>query len=370
MTKKQPDFILFLMPNAVYRVGVTADMDFTPPAQFPRFPGQSLKTAITPAVSALPKGASVLLFDSDLWCQTLALDNRQISGLSSTELQAAVAFEAEAFSGLSPQQAQLIFAAIPSTTAEHSAFRAMQVGHTELADIQDVVNAFGLRLHGISHPLFLLPPGEAETLSEDNIVTHLSHWPSLDAIPAVHPLAPEQSAQKYMLTALVAALVVALVCGLFHGIGMLRIERLKAKSGAGSLQNKLAGLQRDIQRTQNEISAFESQQRQLLEDQKILRTAQARLGTLLTAIAETAPDSLMIRDIQPHGFFGVTLFGLSVRPEDADNFFINLSYALPAEDWVVRPAKLTAHHILPNGGPWSFESHLLPVDSTGGTEVR
>ncbi|MGE3536617.1 MAG: hypothetical protein AB7N91_04160 [Candidatus Tectimicrobiota bacterium] len=109
-------------------------------------------------------------------------------------------------------------------------------------------------------------------------------------------------------------------------------------------REQLQALQYDVQLTSSGLSA----QRQ-------------RLARLLRALAEHRPAALLLQKIDSRGG-DLTLHGLSLQPELANQFATALAAQLQGYGWRVQAPTKEGKNLLRDGGPWGFMLHLVDVD--------
>lgn len=115
--------------------------------------GQPLAESVRAALSLGGSGKrQVVVLSTDLWTQTLSLNRGQVAGLSKSQLEQALTFEAEPFSGLPALES--VLGAVESGARDGSAsFWVSQCSRAERAAVQDVVaKEGGHKFLGLGHP--------------------------------------------------------------------------------------------------------------------------------------------------------------------------------------------------------------------------
>lgn len=115
--------------------------------------GQALAESVVAALALGDGGAGrqVVVLTTEVWTQTLSLPRGQVSGLSKQQVEQALVFEAEPYSGLPALES--VLGAVDSGARDNNAsFWVVQTTRTERDAIQQAVKSCGHKFLGLGHP--------------------------------------------------------------------------------------------------------------------------------------------------------------------------------------------------------------------------
>lgn len=144
--------LLLITASRCSRADVGARGEITGLWSQPRRAGLSLAESVRLALGlGTIAGRNVLVLTTEAWTQTLSLHRGQVSGLAREELEQALAFEAEPFSGLSPLDS--VIGTTDSGARDGSAsFWVVQLARNDRDGIERAIKESSSRLVGIGHP--------------------------------------------------------------------------------------------------------------------------------------------------------------------------------------------------------------------------
>ena len=144
--------ILLITASRCCRADTGAREEITNLWSQPRKAGLSLAESVRFAFGlSTTTGRNVLVLTTEAWTQTLSLHRGQVSGLARTELEQALAFEAEPFSGLSPLDS--VIGTSDSGARDGSAsFWVVQLARSERDGTERVIKESSGKLVGMGHP--------------------------------------------------------------------------------------------------------------------------------------------------------------------------------------------------------------------------
>jgi len=144
--------LLLITSTRCCRADVGARGEVTALWSQPRRAGLSLAESARFALGlGVSTGRQVLVLTTEVWTQTLSLHRGQVSGLARAELEQALAFEAEPFSGLSPLDS--VLGASDSGARDGSAsFWVVQLARNDRDGIGRAIKDSGSKLAAIGHP--------------------------------------------------------------------------------------------------------------------------------------------------------------------------------------------------------------------------
>ena len=369
-----------------------------------------------------PAGRSAIVLTTDAWTQTLSLHRGQVSGLSKIELQQALAFEAEPFSGLPALES--VTAATDSGARDGSAsFWIVQLARGERDAVQRIIKESGSRLLGIGHPggapaplssmaggtawhrvecwdgawLLLLcadgrqvqtkvvpsvpegrdlpahgtleklhgregTPFDAAALSLADEATLRSYGGRLlqhaDGLPLIAAEAPPP-ARSLPWVAGVALTSAALVLGLAQFVWFG-----KQKSDLRALQAEHAVVQPSIDNAKKEAAKLRTDIAAAEKKrQSLARVARQRgaLALLLEELAKHCPRDVVVSGVKPDRG-GMILHGVALDAASVDELGIVLTTALKPAGLFAQAQEKKARLALANQGPWDFSLAVLPVE--------
>ena len=111
----------------------------------------SLAAAVDSLVVSGKLGKRVWVLTSDVWTQTLHMSHGRTSGISESELSSALAFEAEAMSGISAFESAVGYRRVTGESGQQT-YWVTQSTHGEVEQVEQIVGRMGGRLQGLLHP--------------------------------------------------------------------------------------------------------------------------------------------------------------------------------------------------------------------------
>lgn len=418
--------ILLITAGRCCRADVGARGEITGLWSQSRRSGLSLVESVRAAVAlGAGTGRQVLVLTTEAWTQTLNLHRGQVSGLVREELEQALAFEAEPFSGLSPLDS--VIGACDSGARDGSAsFWVVQLARSERDDIQRLIKETGGRLVGIGHPggmplpLTSIPSGGAWrriecwdgawvlVTCEDGLAVQTKVIPSApeardlpthgrierlharesavfadDALPLSDdstlrlwfgkvPLALAQSAALPLIVAdaPVRSRNVPLVVGavLTAVVVALSLAQWLWFGGVNHLleekRSEHAAIQPLIDTANKEIPKLNTALAEAQKKQQSLARVEMQRGAvllLMQQLAKHCSQDVVVRSIKPERGM-MTLGGVSLEAASVDELGIVLTNSLKPAGLVARPVEKKARQALANDGPWDFSIAVMSVE--------
>lgn len=347
--------------------------------------GGTAGAAAGPVLETLPRRAGVWVWLADGWCQTLSLNADLLDGADGAARTARLAYEAEPFSGLRPDDA--LTAAETARGAGTAALcRIFQASRRDVESLATAAEGVGCRLLGVGHPGQLSPPagpdglaapepppfapGDAERLAAE--------WSARARAGTLPPTLRPAGAQagggagriRRGLAGAGAALLLLVACaGWWAGrdaaavraendvLLALDAEAKRAEAGV----SRLLGMRDDIRRKHLEGLA---PRRRLQE----LRGRTAALCEALCAWPEEGGGEWMLRGVKSPDPFVHEIEAWAGTPDAADALLERLAERLTGAGLAVVPRGTEALRMLDNGGPWKVVFLVKAAD--GGEEAR
>ena len=391
----------------------------------------------------------VWVLSTEFWTQTLSLSPEATAGVTSDQLERALGFEAESFSGLSAMEATVAYVALPGSTDER-VFWLIQVSASLVDQVEYVVGQAGGRLAGLCHPAGLPRPLRDRTVAsgssgvwqrvelwpgaifclrststrqpsihvrnadprpgrweadvkpwlaegpahaqteilcttdglarvddtftnciqidnEDSLKTFLATWADVLAdgdpsVPAIRAPKRPMSASTRQMLAVVAALVLAILClghhlGLEHHKRTLAEETTKLKEPA----DKLAQLTQQadtLKKRREELKGRCDKLQADLEQCRWMTVSQRqRLASLMAVLAQQSQDQIVIQKIDGTED-EMVLHGVCLDHGLVDALASVLERTVRPLGWQVQLANKRSKELLVVGGPWEFDVHI------------
>jgi hypothetical protein len=278
----------------------------------------------------------------DLFTQRVSLNPAQIAGLTSGQLERALAFEVEPFSGIPMAEGAIGF-----HDEGGGAFAVVEIPCSGRDAILKAVAGAGGKLAGIAHA--------ADVPVTDDAAHHwLVSWLArLNAseLPVITPPAPAPSPNRFIYAGLALAAVAIGLVFLLTGWYSQRLKDLETLNAAfGTITKDLTFINRRIDELGKEQTSLE--QGETERDRVLVR--RGAILALLKAVATLRSDEIVLREIKPEGASGLLLSGLALEAGAVDELAIILTQSLRGVGWSVQPRHKTGMNQLPNGGPWKF----------------
>lgn len=317
------------------------------------------KTAPRPASDAVGtalalggKAGAVWVLSENVFEHRVVLNAAQVTGLTPEQLERALSFEVEPFSGIAVAESVTGF----YRNAE-GVFDVIELTLAARDSIVRAVTEAGGRLAGIAHPGSV--PDEAAL--ETWFVQMLPRLQSGE-LPIITAPAPELSANLFRVTAAglaAAAIVLLLIFGSWTALQRRGLEKRAAELTAASRELDTVNKQNIELRKQ--LVAFENERAQ----RERVMARRGALLALLTGLATSRPEDVVVRGIKADGPSSLVVSGLSLEADAVDEMSIVLTQSLRAAGWNAQPRSKTGKRNLTNGGPWEFSLTLTHEETAG-----
>ena len=339
---KRPSASIILVVSASRVMRATADgggLDFK---SAPRPPGDSFVGAVSAALALGKTTGAVWVLADDIFAQRVSLNPAQIIGLTSGQLERALAFEVEPFSGIPMAEGAIGF-----RDEGGGAFAVVEMPRSGRDAIIKAVAGAGGKLAGIAHVVYIPTADEAVRPWLEMCAT----WLESGELPVIAPPAPEPSATRFFYAgAALAALAVGLVFVIAGYYSQRRKDLGTLNAAFGTATNDLTAINRRIEELGKEQATLE--QGKTERDRLVVR--RGAILALLQALATHRSDEIVVREIKSEGPSGLLLSGLALEADAVDELGIVLTQSLRGVGWSVQPRHKTGTNRLPNGGPWEF----------------
>jgi hypothetical protein len=322
------------------------------------------EASMTPVLEGLPKGSTVWVWLADAWCQTLSVAAGP-AGEGEAARAARWAYEAEAFSGLSPSNSFTTGMAGAAGPDGSCWCRILQVPKREAEGVRLAAAAAGARVEGISHPAFLAPVADADgeaapepgPFRPEDAGALAAEWAARLAKGQLPPFirlsAPEgkwAGARRRIGWWGAAVLAAVAIAGAsfswLAGTERAEVGRLEAATGALSRENGRALAAR------RGMEADEAASAARLAPRRALRERQGRAAAVYGAAEAAAGASgAMVRRVRAVGEgYEVTVWCGTTG--GADEFLSRLSRELEGSGLRAGRGGMKGLQVLDNGGPW------------------
>lgn len=342
--------------------------------------GETVGKASAPVLETLPRRAGVWVWLADAWCQTLtvgALPEGDEGGRT-----ARLAYEAEPFSGLRPEEAY--------TAGEAGAggrvWRIFQAPRKDVDSLLAAAREARCRLLGVGHPAQLaavagadgLPAADPTPFAAEDCERLASEWWARAREGRLPPLLPPEAARrgagegkdakKWLFWGGLAVLLAVLAAG------------ASAEKRAGALGEEnavLQGLAAEAGRTEREAEGLRRQKEALWEEYRAgleprrrlqaLRGRTAALYAALDGVSEGAGGRWMLRGVRSPEPFTHEVELWAGSQKDAEDVLSAMAEKLAGAGLAVFPEETEALMKLEDGGPWRVVFEVAPG---AGEEVR
>ena len=340
MKRPSQSTIVVITASRVIRVEPAAgELNFK---STPRPPGESFTRAVATALALGKTTASVWVLSEEIFTQRVTLNSAQIAGLSSSQLERALAFEIEPFSGIPMAEGVVGF-----RDEAGGAFSVVEMPRSERDAVLATVERAGGKLAGIAHA--------AEIPAEDGATrTWLDNWLSqLDAgqLPFITPPAAAPSANRFLYTGVALTAAALGLVLLLTGLSSERRKKLETLNAA--FTSAASDLSASTRRSQ-ELGSEQATLVQAEANRERVVTRRGAILALLKAVATHRSDEVVVREIKAEGASGLLLSGFALEASAVDELGIVLTQGLRGVGWNVQPRHKTGTNRLPNGGPWEF----------------
>lgn len=289
-----------------------------------------------------PAPGRTWVLSCEVFAQEVRLSPAQIAGLSPAQIERALAFEVEPFSGLSQAEGVLAF-----HEDAPGSFSIAALPQTERAAVVRAVRAAGGKLAGLTHG-GRVPEAEAELAAW--CAGKLARLES-GALPVIMPAAPTPSRHRFLVAGL--ALEAAALLLLFAIVGRTAAQRRELETR----NTQLASAAREIEAADRQVAALKMEAAALDREEEQRGRVIARRGSLLAllrGLAATRGEDVVVRGIQADGPSSLIVSGVSLEAGAVEEMSIVLTQSLRAAGWVAQPRNKTGIRHLPTGGPWEF----------------
>ena len=340
MKRPSASTIVVITANRVMRAEPTAGgLEFKSAA---RPPGEGFTAAVRSALALGKAAGTVWVLGEQVFTQRVTLNPAQIAGLSASQLERALAFEVEPFSGIPMGEGIIGF-----HDEGGGVFSVVEMPRMERDAIVAAVTAAGGKLAGIVHAADV-------PATDDAAQTWLENWISrLDAggLPVITPAAAAPSPSRFLYAGV--ALTAAALAVVFLLLGWYAQQR-----------KTLATQSAEFAAAASELAAVTGSTQALAKEQATLEqgnanrehvvTRRGAILALLKAVATHRSDEVVVREIKAEGASGLLMSGLALEAGAVDELGLVLTQSLRGVGWSVQPRHKTGTNRLPNGGPWEF----------------
>ena len=307
-----------------------------------RPPGDSFAGAVSAALALGKTTGAVWVLADDIFAQRVSLNPAQIIGLTSGQLERALAFEVEPFSGIPMAEGAIGF-----RDEGGGAFAVVEMPRSGRDAIIKAVAGAGGKLAGIAHVVDIPTADEAVRSWLEMCATRLDSG----ELPVIAPPAPEPSPKRFFYAgAALAALAVGLVFVLASYYSQRRKDLGTLNAAFGTATNDLTAINRRIEELGKEQATLEQGKNE--RDRLVVR--RGAILALMKSLATHRSDEIVVREIKSEGPSGLLLSGLALEAGAVDELGIVLTQSLRGVGWSVQPRQKTGTNRLPNGGPWEF----------------
>lgn len=340
MKRSSPSIIVVVAGSRIMRVeALDGALDCK---SAPRPPGESFAGSVSAALGLGKISGAVRVLGDDIFAQRVSLNPAQIAGLTSSQLERALAFEVEPFSGI-----PMVEGAIGFHDEGGGSFAVVEMTRSGRDAILKVVAEAGGKLAAISC-------AENFPATDEAARTWLEQWiPQMDAahLPIITPPVPAPSPHRFLYAGLaIAAVALVLVYLMTYLYKRQRSDLETLNAAFGTATRDLTTVNRRIQELGTELSTLE--QEKSTRDRVAIR--RGSILALLKALATHRSDEVVVRQIKSEGPSGLILSGLALEAGAVDELGIVLTNSLRGVGWSVQPRGKTGTNQLPNGGPWEF----------------
>lgn len=353
MITDSPATFILITPNRVVRAEFDGSIRTSRSAARPL--AGSLADAVRVALGLGGKPSRrTWVLTREVWEQEIKLSANQTAGLTPEQLERALSFEAEPFSGIPVMESATGF-----RDKGAGVYLVAQISTLDRDGVAQAVAGAGGMLAGLVNPG--PAPEDDEALIE--------WWPTqlvrLASAPVIAPAPPAPSPRRFLVGGIIAeAAVIALlvVLGVVSAIERKVNESRFAEGAAASKELDATTRQNDALRKQ--IAALEKQAGQRAE----IRARRGAVLALLEAVAARRSEDVVVRTLTAEGPSSIVISGLALEAEAVDEFVIVLTQALREVGWTAQPRSKVGRRFSPTGGPWEFSivvSHAEVAPKTG-----
>lgn len=307
-----------------------------------RPPGESSAGSVSAALALGKSSGAIWVLADEIFAQRVSLNPSQIAGLTSGQLERALAFEVEPFSGIPMAEGAIGF-----SDEGGGAFAVVEMPRSGRDAILKAVAGAGGKLAGIAHAADVPTADEAARTWLETWITRLESG----ELPVITPPAPAPSPNRFLYAGVALAAVAVGLVFLLTGWYSQRRKDLETLNAAfGSATRDLTSINLRTGELGKEQATLEQGKNE--RDRLVVR--RGAILALLKALATHRSDEIVVRQIKSEGPSGLLLSGLALEAGAVDELGIVLTQALRGVGWSVQPRHKTGTNRLPNGGPWEF----------------
>lgn len=306
----------------------------------PRSAGTSVPDAFSTALTLTGEpGGKVWLISDEWFSQTLTLNPAQVTDLTDDQLNRALSFEAEPFSGIPMISACLGF--------HQSGSGVFEVIVIPLDLRERLISLAGQGFAGIAHSS---PPPQDEA-GAGEWVRNLARDLEDGRRPRIGIPEPLPSPHRFRRAALLleagALILLAFVAWWIRG------ETIELRK----LHDEHAALSREMNATRQQTQARAAEIEALRKEGKAMDYANSRrlsLPLLLQGLSAQKLDEIVLREIRTRGPSTSEVHGVALTSDAVDELGLVLKESLRGAGWRVCPGHKKALKRLASGGPWEF----------------
>lgn len=309
----------------------------------PRRMGSTLGEAVREALALGGRAtAGTWVLSDDLFAQKVVLNPAQVAGLSREQLNRALSFEVEPFSGIGVDEAVVGFVDRGGGT-----FDVVEMPKVDRDGVLRAITESGGRTGGIAHTAAV--PTEEAALRRflDEAKARLE----VNLTPVIEPPAPLPSPYRFVALGIAfAAAALGLILALTAWNALQIAVYTRAQEELGLAARDLAAANQQNEALRKDLATLEQQEVQYR------RIAQRRdsLPALLRGVAATRPEDVIVRGMVAEGPSVLVVDGVSLEAEAVDEFSVVLTHSLRSAGWTAQLKQKTGLRRLTNGGPWEF----------------
>lgn len=309
----------------------------------PRRAGSTLADAVRDALALGGRaGTGTWVLSDDLFIQKVVLNPVQVAGLTREQLNRALSFEVEPFSGIGVDEAVVGFSDRGGGT-----FEVVEMPRVDRDGVLKVVTEAGGRTGGIAHTAAV--PVEEAALRRflDEARARLE----VNLTPVIEPPAPLPSPYRFVALGIaLAAGALGLILALTVWNALQLAVYTRAQEELGLAARDLAAVNVQNEALRKELAVLGDQEAQ----RKRIALRRDSLPALLRGLAATRPEDVIIREMKAEGPSVLVVNGVSLEAEAVDEFSVVLTHSLRAAGWTAQLKQKTGLRRLANGGPWEF----------------
>ena len=353
-TASASSFILITAHRVIRAEPLGGGMNFK---SIPRPPGESLAASVSAALALAPPASAIWVLADEIFAQRVTLNLTQIAGLTPGQLERALAFEVEPFSGIPMAEGAIGF-----HDEGGGSFAVVEMPRTSRDGVIKAVLAVGGKLAGITHAAAVPTADDAAQTWLEKQLARLG----AGELPVITAPAPAPSANRFLYAGVALAAVALGLVFLLSGWYSLRRKQLESQNAAfGTATPDLAA----IKRQNEELVKLQAALELGASERDRVTVRRGAILALLRALAIHRSDSVVVLEIKAEGPSGILLSGQALEAEAVDELSIILTQSLRGVGWSVQPRHKTGMHQLSNGGPWEFSLIVTHWEDTRTAEL-